>query len=127
WFVRNGNEPVPPVVRLRERYGDRCEFVYGELPDWLLDFTSEISAEPRRWIGEYKAQQTLPDAGANTSELEAAARDWAANLTPTMCALSLTLLISVCAEPQTAARLAAEILKQIEAREAQAAAPSAGL
>lgn len=127
WFVRNGNEPVPAVVRLRERYGDRGEFVYGELPDWLLDFTSEISAEPRRWIGEYKAQQTLPDAGANTSELEAAARDWAANLTPTMCALSLTLLISVCAEPQTAARLAAEILKQIEAREAQAAAPSAGL
>ncbi|MEO8434319.1 MAG: tetratricopeptide repeat protein [Pyrinomonadaceae bacterium] len=127
WFVREKSKPLPAVINLKERYGDRGEFVEGELPNWLLDFVSFISPEPRPWIEQYLAQDTAPDLESKTSALEQGAKAWAEKLPQSMCAISLAFLVSACAEPHAAVRLVEEILKRIEELTTQTSAPGQGL
>jgi tetratricopeptide (TPR) repeat protein len=114
WFVREKTEPKPAVVRLKNIYGERGSFVHGSLPEWLLDFTDSVSAEPRAWIDKHTLDAPTVDDKANTAVLEKAATKWAADLTPSVSAVCLTLLVFHCAEPQTAVQLAKGILQAID-------------
>jgi tetratricopeptide (TPR) repeat protein len=129
WFVRETTAPKPAVVKLKERYGNRGNFVQGELPDWLVNFNSAISREPAKWIAKYRrrirVRALLSTASPSpTSALEAGASAWALNLAPTVCAMCLAFVVTACSEPQSAAALVATLLRTLEAREA--ATPSDG-
>lgn len=115
WFVREKTEPNPAVVRLKKAYGERGSLVFGRLPDWLLDFADSVSAEPRAWIDQHTRNAPASDDDkANTAVLEKAATKWAADLTPSVSALSLTLVVFACAEPQTAVQLAERVFQALE-------------
>ncbi len=126
WLVRAKTEPRPAVVRLRNLYGERGALVAGDLPDWLLDFASSLSPEPRAWIDQHMRDAPPGDAGTNTLALENGAAKWASDLTPNVSALALTLIVMACAEPQTAVQLAEGVFRAIEARTSPSVPPSAG-
>lgn len=126
WFVREKTEPKPAVVRLKNLYGDRGEIVYGNLPDWLLNFTSVISSEPRRWIEKYSRPGMAAAEPANTTALEQSAAVWAAGLAPKVCAMSLAFVVSACAEPQAAVKLVEGVLRKIEEQWLRTSQPSPG-
>jgi tetratricopeptide (TPR) repeat protein len=126
WFVREKTEPKPAVVRLKNIYGERGGLVSGGLPEWLLDFADLLSAEPRAWIDQHTRSAPAVDDKANTVALENAATKWAADLTPSVSALSLTLLVFTCAEPQTAAQLAERIFRALDEETKARAQPSPG-
>ncbi len=114
WFVLEKTEPKPAVVRLKNIYGERGSLVHGRLPEWLLDFADLLSAEPRAWIDQHTRTAPAVDGKANTVALENAAAKWAADLTPNLSALCLTLLVFHCAEPQTAVQLTKAVLQAID-------------
>jgi tetratricopeptide (TPR) repeat protein len=114
WFVREKTEPKPAVVRLKNIYGERGSLVYGSLPEWLLDFADSLTAEPRAWIDKHTRNAPAVDDKANTVALEKAATKWAADLTPSVSALSLTFVVFACAEPQTAVQLAERVFQALE-------------
>jgi tetratricopeptide (TPR) repeat protein len=118
WVVREHTEPRPAVVRLQARYGERGALVYGDLPDWLLEFTSTLSAEPRAWIEKHHQLDAVsPCSDSPISALENGAQAWAAKLTPAVCAMSLAFVAIACSEPQLAARFMEGILSDLDDRE----------
>ncbi|MDQ6831550.1 MAG: tetratricopeptide repeat protein [Gemmatimonadota bacterium] len=127
WMVREGTEPKPAVVKLRERYGDRGTLVSGNLPDWLLNVASVISPEPRAWIADHPTARDAPSQHATTAALERGARDWANGLDPRMCAMSIAFLVAACAEPHAAVTVVESVIRSLDARLKSAAAPSDGL
>ncbi|MEP6495059.1 MAG: tetratricopeptide repeat protein [bacterium] len=125
WFVRQGAEPRPAVVKLKNRYGDRGQIVHGELPDWLLDFVSAVSPKPRAWIDDYARRTTRAAAVSPTSALEQGAATWARNLGPDICAVSVAFVAAACAEPTTAAAVVEALLTQLDEKGAKTAVPTA--
>lgn len=126
WFVREKTEPKPAVVRLKNIYGERGSLAHGRLPEWLLDFADSLSAEPRAWIDNHARNAPAVDDKANTVALEKAATKWAADLTPSVSALSLTKVVFACAEPQTAVQLAERVLQALEEETQARVQPSSG-
>ena len=126
WFVRNGTEPKPAVLKLKHRYGDRGDLVYGELPDWLLDFVSVISPEPRQWIDAFVRRTAHRTDESPTSALERGALTWAERLAPNSCAMSLAFVVAACAEPLAAANLVEALLKRLDEITVKEARPTAG-
>jgi tetratricopeptide (TPR) repeat protein len=126
WFVREKTEPKPAVVRLKNIYGERGSLVHGQLPEWLLDFADSLSAEPRAWIDKQTRNAPAVDDKANTVALEKAATKWAADLTPSISALSLTFVVFACAEPQTAVQLAERVFQAIEEKTKTRGQPTSG-
>ena len=126
WFVYEKTEPTPAVVRLKNIYGERGGLVYGSLPKWLLDFADSLSAEPRAWIDKHTRNVPSVDDKANTVALEKAATKWAADLTPSVSALSLTFVVFACAEPQTAVQLAERVFQALEKETKARGQPSSG-
>lgn len=114
WFVRVKTKPKPAVVRLKNLYGERGGLVEGNLPDWLLDLATSLSPEPRAWIDRHARNAPASDDKANMVALEKAATKWAADLTPSVSALSLTFVVFACAEPQTAVQLAERVFQALE-------------
>jgi len=126
WFVRENTEPKPAVVRLKNIYGERGRLVSGGLPEWLLDFADLLSAEPRAWIDQHTRSAPAVDDKANTVALEKAATKWAADLTPSVSAMSLTFVVFACAEPQTAVQLAERVFQALEEQSKARVQPSSG-
>ena len=132
WFVyektepKPATEPTPAVVRLKNIYGERGGLVYGSLPEWLLDFADSLSAEPRAWIDQHTRSAPAVDDKTNTVALEKAASKWAADLTPSVSALSLTFVVFACAEPQTAVQLAERVFQALEEQSKARVQPSSG-
>ncbi len=126
WFVREKTEPKPAVVRLKNIYGERGGLVSGGLPEWLLDFADLLSAEPRAWIDRHTRSAPAVDDKASTVTLEKAATKWAADLTPSVSALSLTFVVFACAEPQTAVQLAERVFQALEDQSKARVQPSPG-
>lgn len=126
WFVREKTEPKPAVVRLKNIYGERGGLVSGGLPEWLLDFADLLSAEPRAWIDQHTRSAPAVDDKANAVALEKAATKWAADLTPSVSALSLTFVVFACAEPQTAVQLAERVFQALEEQSKARVQPSSG-
>ena len=98
----------------------------ASLPEWLLDFADSLSAEPRAWIDKHARNAPAVDDKANTVALEKAATKWAADLTPSVSALSLTFVVFACAEPQTAVQLAERVLQALEEETKARVQPSSG-
>ena len=126
WLVRAKTEPKPAVVALKELYGDRGTIVFGDLPDWMLDFTSLISPEPQAWIATRGHADASSGTGSPTDALQRAAAAWAENLSPNVCAMSLAFVVAACAEPQAAAKLVETLLEKIDERWSQTPEPSVG-
>ena len=124
WFVREKTEPKPAVVRLKNIYGERGSLVHGRLPEWLLDFADSLSGEPCAWIDKHTRNAPAVDDKANTVALEMAATKWAADLTPSVSALSLTFVVFACAEPQTAVQLAERVFQALEEKTKARVQPS---
>ena len=114
------------MIRLQNLYGERGGLVTGDLPDWLLDFTTSLSPQPRAWIDAYVQRSPPADEKANALALEMGATKWAADLTPTVSALALTFVLIACAEPQIAAQLTERVLQAIEEQAKARPHPSAG-
>jgi tetratricopeptide (TPR) repeat protein len=127
WLVRAKNEPKPAVVALKQLYGERGEIVFGDLPDWLLDFISLISAEPRSWIEPRVRNGGQSSNASPTDALSEGAKAWSQTLSPNVCAMSLGFVVAACAEPQAAARLVEALLQKIDDGWAQTPEPSVGL
>ena len=117
WFLRAESKPLEAVARLKELYGARADFVAGELPAWLVEFTASLSGEAETWIEQRLKGLGLPEP-ADTRALDEGTAAWANRLSPQMCALALTTVLLVCAEPQAAAELAEQLLTSLEARPA---------
>lgn len=110
--------PPPAVVRLRERYGGRASIVYGNLPDWLVEFASTLSAEPCAWIeSHHRPGATSPASPSPTSALEHGAQAWAAKLAPSVCAMALAFVATACSEPQSAMCFVEGILRKLDGRD----------
>ena len=127
WLVREMTEPTSAVVALKHLYGERGQIVFGDLPNWLRDFATVISPEPRFWIETYSQRTANPTPPSPTAALEQGAKTWAENLTPSVCAMSLAALVAACAEPQAAAKLVEVLLEKIDETWSQTDEPSVGL
>lgn len=121
WFVRENTEPRPSVLRLQKLYGERGGLVKGDLPAWLLDFADRVSPEPRIWLDDATRRAKPVDEHATLRELENGAAAWAESLPPHFSALALTQVVQACAEPQTAAQLAENVLRSIEKQQSASA------
>jgi tetratricopeptide (TPR) repeat protein len=115
WFVRQNTSPLDVVVELKTLYGARAELVTGDLPEWLVDFTELLSGGTREWIAQRLGTSGAP-ISPDAAGLDESAGAWAARLSPERCALALTFVVMVCAEPQVAAELAGQLLASVEAR-----------
>ena len=116
WFVRQGTEAKTAVVRLKNLYGERAEIVYGELPDWLLDFAGVLASDAPSQIAEH-----LPAAPKTSADplapLRRGATEWAGKISPEISAIALGQLVAACAEPKVAATMYQTILSAIERTE----------
>jgi tetratricopeptide (TPR) repeat protein len=110
WVVRENQEPRVGATKLRDRYGDRGVIVHGELPEWLIDVSSLISPEPKKWIDDHLAYGSKPPLVSPTFGLETGAATWANAIEPQRSSLALALLALACADPTAAVNLVQELL-----------------
>ncbi len=123
WMVRTGTQPKPAVLALQERYGTRAAILEGELPEFALELLQPHAPQARDEITSRIALLCTPTQEDANVALQRSAADWASDLSPALCGLSLAFVARACAEPSVALELILAILpamEQLSASDSQA-------